>query len=374
MNIAILGGGNIGTQFACVCASKGHSVRIYTSNPQIWHKELEAYNDDNSITRGEISFASNDIAEALSGHEIIFITYPAFMFGKISELIAPHIHEGSYIGIIPGTGGAEFSFVGCLRRGAKLFGLQRVPSVARIIERGKSVRVQGYRDRLKLSAIPQSEASQLAGFMSEIFGIPCDILPNYLNVTLTPSNPILHTTRLRTLFADWRGGMIYPENPPFYGSWSNESSRLLFACDDELQKLCGIIGLDLSEVKSLKIHYESDTPEALTRKIRGIKSLNALLSPMKKQNDGYVPDFTSRYFTADFPFGLAIIEDIAKLFSFNSSTMKWYRETTGDNSHFRLKDYGINSQEEFYAVYAKKGLDKMQNRAKINQTRLDQTV
>ena len=378
MNIAVLGGGNIGTQFACISASKGHDVNIYTSKPELWSSELEAHNDDGSITRGQVSLISDDISQVLDGRNIIFITYPAFMFREISELILPHIHEGMYMGVIPGTGGAEYAFSGCIRSGAGLFGLQRVPSVARIIEYGRSVRTEGYRNMLELASIPHSESPKLADFISELFGIPCGVLPNYLNVTLTPSNPILHTTRLRTLFHDYGEWKIYPENPLFYGDWSNESSELLFRCDDELQKICSLLyGLDMSGVKSLKIHYESSTPEQLTRKIRSIKSLNKLRSPMKEHAGGWIPDFSSRYFTADFPFGLAIIEDIADLLNFRAQniteTMKWYRDITGDTSRFSLSDYNIKNMQDFYNIYQQKGLDKMKKATIIDTTRHDTT-
>ena len=377
MNIAVIGGGNIGTQFACVSASRGHNVRLYTSRPEIWSPILEAHNDDGTITRGEIVLASDNIADVLRGHEVIFITHPAFMLRDTASMIAPYVHEGTYIGVIPGTGGAEFAFIDCVRKGAALFGLQRVPSVARVITPGRSVRAEGYRDRLKLAAIPGGESQRLAGIMTGIFGLPCDVLPNYLNVTLTPSNPILHTTRLRTLFGGWHEGMTYPENPLFYGSWSDDSSRLLLICDNELQELCRVISLDLSGVISLRLHYESNTPEELTRKIRSIRSLHSLKSPMREQDGGFVPDFTSRYFTADFPYGLAIIEEAAGLFGFKaaniSETMKWYRDVTGDESHFRLGDFGIDSPDDFLRIYTQEGLDKMQNRIIIDQTRPDQT-
>ena len=35
MRITIVGGGNIGTQFAVHCAEKGHEVIIYTSTPEL---------------------------------------------------------------------------------------------------------------------------------------------------------------------------------------------------------------------------------------------------------------------------------------------------------------------------------------------------
>ena len=73
LNAAIIGGGNIGTHFACVLANKGFDVNIYTSRPGEWHNLIEAHNDDGSIITGKISLASDDIAKVLSNREIIFI-------------------------------------------------------------------------------------------------------------------------------------------------------------------------------------------------------------------------------------------------------------------------------------------------------------
>ncbi len=148
--------------------------------------------------------------------------------------------------------------------------------------------------------------------MTKLWGIPCTSLPNYLSVTLTPSDPILHTTRLCTMFNDYETGKIYDRIPLFYGEWSNDSSKLLLDCDSELQSMIKLLDiLDLHNVRSLKQHYESETVEEMTNKLRSIKSLHNLPSPMKKVENGWIPDFNSRYFTADFPYGLAIIEELA---------------------------------------------------------------
>lgn len=83
-----------------------------------------------------------------------------------------------------------------------------------------------------------------------------------MNLTLIPSNPILHTTRLRKLFEDYTDGIVYYRVPLFYEEWTHETSQLLFKCADEVQTLCKLLNqFDLSYVKSLKLHYESSTPE-----------------------------------------------------------------------------------------------------------------
>lgn len=40
IKIAVIGGGNIGTQFACKCASKGYTVNVYTSKPDLFDEKL----------------------------------------------------------------------------------------------------------------------------------------------------------------------------------------------------------------------------------------------------------------------------------------------------------------------------------------------
>lgn len=355
-NIAIIGGGNIGTQFACVCAAKGYSVNVYSSKPELYDGTLEIIDENNEITTGKLNIITSDIGKAVDDCRILIVTHPAFLLKKVADDLLPYIKEDIVILVLPGTGGAEFSFSECIKKGATLAGLQRVPSVARIEQYGKRVRCEGLRPELYLASIPSGKADDLSEFISSLWCIPCKALPNYLSVTLTPSNPILHTSRLRTLFADYKEGKVYDRNPLFYGEWSDDSSKLLIACDQELQDMIKLMDkMDLSAVKSLKIHYESDTIEAMTKKLSSIKSLHNLGSPMIKVSGGFIPDFKSRYFTADFPYGLAIIEELAALLGFSApnikDTMDWYRKVTGDTNRLDLADYGIRTLEDIYELY-----------------------
>ena len=355
-NITVIGGGNIGTQFACICAAKGFNVNVLSSKPELYDGILEVVNEFEDLTVGKINKVSADIEEVIVGSQIVIITHPAFRLKEVADQLLPYIKNDMNLCVIPGTGGAEFAFRECIKAGATLFGLQRVPSVARLEQYGKRVRCEGLRTELFLASIPSEKSDGLAEFMSDLWGIPCTALPNYLSVTLTPSNPILHTTRLRTLFADYREGTVYERNPLFYGEWSDSSSELLIACDNELQEMLKIMDkLDLHNVRSLKEHYESQTVEAMTKKLCSIKSLHNLVSPMIQVDGGWVPDFRSRYFTADFPYGLAIIEELAEVLGYDAQnikeTMDWYRNVTGDMNRLDLQQYGISCVEDIYALY-----------------------
>lgn len=355
--IAIVGSGNIGTQFACICASKGYQTNVCSSKPELFDGVLSVVDEHNTVTVGKICKVSSDIGETVRDCQVVFVAYPAFLLQQAADSMLPYITKDVNICVLPGTGGAEFAFRECVNRGATLLGLQRVPSVARMEQYGKRVRCEGLRPELFLSSIPNAEGVSFSSFMTGLWGIPCKLLPNYLNVTLTPSNPILHTTRLRTLFADYADGTVYDRNPLFYGEWSDSSSKLLIACDNELQEMLKRMDkLDLHAVQSLKTHYESDTVEAMTRKLCSIQSLHKLPSPMINTGSGWVPDFNSRYFTADFPFGLAIIEQFADVLCYDApnikETMEWYRRVTGDTSCLDIRRYGIHSVEDIYSFYA----------------------
>ena len=357
MKVTIVGGGNIGTQFAVHCAEKGHEVKIFTSKPELFAKKLKIVNENDDVIReAEIVLATNQEAEAFGEAELIFVTLPAYCMKDIANSMLPYIKQGTMIGLIPGTGGGECVFKACVEKGAVVFGLQRVPSVARLKRYGEVVCATGYRDELFLAAIPNKYTKECSELITNIFDMKCIALPNYLNVTLTPSNPILHTTRLKSLFEDYYEGKSYVYVPLFYEEWDDKSSELLLKCDDEVQKLCEKMDMiDLSYVKSLRTHYESETAEKLTQKLRSIKSLQGLKTPTAGTEKALLPDFSSRYFIADFSYGLTIIEQIAEFVQLDvpyiKETMNWYRSLITEREEFQYKDYGIMNSEQFKQYY-----------------------
>ncbi len=329
MKVTIIGGGNIGTLMAAEISHKGNEVTVYTSSPQKWSKEISVYDVNNEyLFTTELSCITDSLKDAVTDAEMIFVTFPAQMFNSVAEDLLPYINDKHKIGVVPGSGGAEFAFKKLIDKGATLFGFQRVHSIARLKEYGHSVYMLGRKDELQVAAIPSKETAGIAATVSEMFELPCVCLPNYLSVTLTPSNPILHTTRLYSLFKDYSFGMIYPAEILFYESWDNASSEILIKCDDELQQLCNVIPLDLTTVKSLKLHYESPSAEKMTAKISGITAFKGIKTPMVAEGNGFAPDLNSRYFTSDFCFGLKILRDVASLFGIATPGMdtvwNWY--------------------------------------------------
>ena len=117
----------------------------------------------------------------------------------------------------------------------------------------------------------------------------------------------------------WRDfdGRPYQYQSHFYADWTQEDSHILITMDNEFQKLLQTLNIREGVIPSLLNYYEASDTESLTAKIRSIPAFKEILSPMIEVDGGWIPNFSSRYFTEDFSFGLKYIKDIA-----NSSGVK----------------------------------------------------
>ena len=104
--ICVIGGGNIGTQFACAFASRGYSVRILSSRPGSYDGELEIVDENGRVTRGRTELVTSDYSEAVKGCRLIFVTHPAFRFGEIADPTSMYLSDMFTISLnIVGNGG-----------------------------------------------------------------------------------------------------------------------------------------------------------------------------------------------------------------------------------------------------------------------------
>ena len=64
--------------------------------------------------------------------------------------------------------------------------------------------------------------------MEGLLHIKTRIVKEYLSITLTPSNPVLHITGLYNVFKNYKKGMYYKNELKFYEEWNDEASEVLF--------------------------------------------------------------------------------------------------------------------------------------------------
>jgi Glycerol-3-phosphate dehydrogenase len=365
MNVCIIGGGNIGTSMAAYFSQNNHKVIIYSLRYIEFSNQLIAIdNETKSSFITEIS-ATDNLQKALGDAKMVCITYPSFLLEETFEKIRPFLKSDAIIGVIPGTGGVEF-----IRKqipSHTLFGFDRVPGIARIKEYGKSV-YYSKKKSTRVAVLPREQTDNLCIILSKMLGLECIPLKNYLTITLMPSNPILHTARTYSMFKDYTSNIVYERNFLFYKEWDERSSQLLFAMDRELQQICAKLpGIDLSEVISVSEHYEAETSVALTKKISNIATLASIGSPMKAVEGGFIPNFNSRYFTEDVPYGLTIIRGFAQIAGVKTphidAVLRWSGKQLGetyfdDNGNMLIdkkaitpQKFGIHTISDVYDFY-----------------------
>lgn len=360
--ITILGAGNMGTLLAAKFSKRGYQVCVYLNEveaPDGFDHDIVVHTDNNVTYTARIDKITTDLKEAIDYGNIVFIIYPSFLFEKYARLVFPYVKQGQHFFILPGSGGAELQFKEFLSKGATLTGLQRVHSVARLIKRGKEVQESGVRNLLYIASIPSSYNSEAKDLIESLYDIPVECLDNYLNITLVNSNPILHTSRLYTIFKDF-GTSQYnkKELPLFYEQWDLPSSELLVKMDEELFSLIDKMrtyNINVNHIESLIEHYDSTNAVEMTKKLCSIDSLKRLTTPSIMTEKGILePDLSSRYFTADFPFGLDILLSFCEFFKIDAQNMKkvsdWYHKITSSKRTFNVSKYfdSIDSFKQFY--------------------------
>ena len=310
--------------------------------------------DNGTIYKSDIKLITTDLKKALEFGDYIFITYPAFLFERYSKELLPLLSKKHHLFFVPGSGGADLWFKPAVDKGVTITGLQRVHSVARIVEPGALAKESGIRKGLKAASIPNSYNKEACAILSELYSLPVEPLDNYLNVTLINSNPILHTARLFSIFHDYPNRIMeYDSLPLFYEEWDMETSLLLNKMDNELFDLINHLkkhGLNINQIVPLLEHYESKNEEQMVKKLRSIKSLQGLTTPsIKNENNKLIPDLKSRYFTADFPYGLDILISFCKYFGSPCDSMimvsNWYHGVVGDETKFNLCNFFKNEED-----------------------------
>jgi len=313
MVITICGGGNLGHVCAGYLATQNDvEVRVLTRKPSLWRDTISVTDSEGKVFEGKLSLVTDDAKIALNNTDIVLLCLPGFSIEEELIRIKPYLETETAVGSVVSSTGFFFRALEILPKNQTLFGFQRVPFICRIKEYGHSADLLGYKPSLNV-AIEQTETPEtLRQQLETLFNCPVNLLNSHYEVSLTNSNPLLHTSRLFTVWKNHKLGVKYERNLGFYSEWTDEASETFIAMDEEFQSLLKKLGVREGAIPMVLNYYESHDASSLTAKLRSIKAFKGLLFPMKEIEGGFVPDFDSRYFTEDFPFGLRFIVDLAR--------------------------------------------------------------
>ncbi len=325
MVIGICGGGNIAHSLIGMFGSNSaNEVRLLTRKPEQWQKQIRVKNLEGDDLVGNLAVISDDASQIIPECDLIILALPSQARESLIKQIAPFVSENTWLGSFPGMGNFELICHKCLplkEKNIRVFASQRVPCIARVSEYGKEVIMTSKKNSMAIATLNLNRVNEISEMLATLLHMEIIPLNNFLEVTLSTSNPILHPARMYALFKDIKADELWEENPTFYESWSLESSEILIKMDEEVHNLLEKIPFDLSGIKPLLEHYDSTNAEELTHKLTSIQAFKGLLSPMKKMGNAYKVDLESRYFIEDISYGLILIKDIASLFSINTPTI-----------------------------------------------------
>ena len=312
INVTICGGGSLGHVSLGVLSSHSDvSVRLLTNHPEKWQSQIVVTDLDGKKYNGSIDKVTANAEEVISDADIVLFCLPGFLIEKTLLQIKPFLNHGTMVGSIVSSTGFFFFAHKVLGMSAKLFGFQRVPFIARVTDYGKAANLLGYKKSLAIAAENIDERDSFAKLIGRLFLTPTNLLDSFYEACLTNSNPILHTGRLYSMWHDWDGAP-YDHCILFYKEWTEDAAQWLIDMDAEFMRLLEKLPMNQKAVPPLLEYYESTDAKSLAAKLSSIKAFETIKAPMKETENGWIPDFESRYFTEDFPFGLRFIVDLSR--------------------------------------------------------------
>src|SRR4051794_41412592 len=115
MRVAVLGAGNGGVASAFDFAQHGHDVSLYA--PAEFAVNTVAVHKAGGITatgdlRGfaAIRYAGHDVAEALSGAELVVVVGPAYSTEPLAVAVGPYLSGGMGVLVCPGSRAGAIAF------------------------------------------------------------------------------------------------------------------------------------------------------------------------------------------------------------------------------------------------------------------------
>ncbi|MBE5215554.1 NAD/NADP octopine/nopaline dehydrogenase family protein [Pectobacterium sp. A535-S3-A17] len=339
LNVVICGAGKTG-HLATVLFKQRPDVKVTLlgSHPRL----LEAYQQNGKrlhalLPDGETLTATPDCvtcdpAEACRDADIVIITVPANFRADLLARIVPHLPSDKpvYVGAIPGFCGFDWLAERELaaRPNAVIWGMKDVAHIAFDLLPGQSIKMGGEKATLYVATHRRETAASqqaLMALLQRLYSAPVVLLPDYLEITLTPGNPIMHSAVIYGLIGPYGQWHARPLSQPL--CWWNDCPELgayyLERMDEENQQLCAALetrlGVRLDSVLPLKQEiidaYGDQIADAHTMLsvLRTNQAYHGIGLPLRKHDaGGYVFDTRHRVFQEDIAYGLSLLVTIAE--------------------------------------------------------------
>lgn len=340
LNVAVCGAGRTGHLAAVLFKQlDGVHVSVLTSNREAIERHqysehgIAATMPDGTTLTARVDVFSSDARTVLADADIVIVTVPAHVRPSMLSAIAAHVprHKPVYVGAIPGFCGfdwlAERTFAS--HRNVVIWGMKDVSHIAFDLTPGLSVRMGGAKSTLYVATHARESAASRAALLAllrRLYTSPIELLDNYLEITLTPGNPIMHSSVIYGLigpYAQWHD-KTFASPIRWWSDCPELGAYFLERSDEENQFLCKLVqarlGIDLSSIKPLKDEIieaygtQIRDPGTMLSVLRSNQAYDAIEAPLIRADDGqgYVIDKAHRAFREDVAYGLALLVEMGR--------------------------------------------------------------
>ena len=368
VNVVVCGGGRTGHLNAVLFKQRpGVCVALLTHQRDVIHhhrdgQAITAHLPGGARLAARLDTVTADPAAALRDADLVVITVPAHARPALLTTIAPHLPADKpvHVGAIPGFCGFDWLAEKLLpdRPRAVVWGMKDVPHTAFDLQPGVSVRSGGAKALLHVATHDRETPAAreaLQALLQRLFDAPVALLRHYLEVTLTPGNPIMHSAVIYGLIGPYgpHHGRALPAPIDWWTECNELGAYFIERCDEENQRLCRAaearLGLDLSSVKPLKqeiVEAYGDQiadPHTMWSVLRSNRAYAGIPAPLVRDPDGegWRIDVTSRAFEEDVAFGLSTLVQlgrhldvplphIAEIYAWCAAHMGGLRRTAAD--------------------------------------------
>lgn len=355
--ITICSGSNLAHgSIACIghhC--KNVKINVLTRRPDEFKEEIVAKTDRciwgyKGDMKGKINKVSNKGGDVIPGSSTIIICSPSHVASDILEEIKDHLDYGVKIGCIYGGGSFDlqaFQVLGSLidNLDITIFGFQFVPFLCKATKYGEEAEIYGPKNYLCVTSYPISKVDSVCNQMALFYATPVVPIPNFLTLTLTPSNQIIHPGRVYGYFHDWDGKSSYDPKkmPKLYGDLDDNSAEQIQLLDNEIQDIKRAITekypqVDLSLVVPIKERISNNYADSISdfSTLKSVFNTNdgyaKNVFPMVPSEDGtgVVLNTECRFFTEDIPFGLCVLLNMGDMLDLpmtqTRKIIKWHQK------------------------------------------------
>jgi len=309
MNVAVLGSGNGGCAVAFDFAAHGHQVSLFDF--ERFSENVRSIQDRGGIyAEGElngfapVAYAGHDIAQAISGANVVFAVGPAYSTKPFALECRPHLKPEQVVVVCPSSCGGSIEFkngAGLNIRDESILVAETstLPYAVRVTEPGKIKVFLKLHGGIFLAALPAKNTLLVLERLREVYPA-MEAAENVLQTSLQNGNPVIHpaVSLLNAALIERTQGDFF-----FYEQGVTSAvGRLMEAIDQERIAIGRKLGIDIVPDPKLGCQQgymriaDYDAGYATAPGFKGIKAQKML---------------DNRYLHEDVGYGLVFMKDLA---------------------------------------------------------------